>query len=308
MRKLHLTFIAFLMLISAHAQYGITKKRKPEAELIKTLPLLVVLHDYDDPLYQRMKADLKEAMQKYWHYSDEIIFVSKDELREYDKDETKRDKYAYLMFSERLYQANVPAGCFCIGLLNKKTFTHFKKFGNYGEKLTMADYKQGLYWLQKDLETVFSFSKIKENGQNAIEIFKENIKVNTLLLDKDLVTDELIENIGENYNYNYSIVSKEEIDQAIMEGRRNVMYLKPFYLINRPIVKTSRSTDFTQSNPTGLGQPLIKINETQTTKVSSFTLNNVYRAEDNNLLAMFKANAKDKTTLKQFKKVMKVLK
>jgi hypothetical protein len=212
------------------------------------------------------------------------------------------------MFSERLYQANVPAGCFCIGLLNKKTFTHFKKFGNNGEELTMADYKQGFYWLQKDLENVFSFKKIKENGQNAIEVFKENVEVNTLLLDKDLITDELIENIEQVYNYDYKIVTKEEIDQAIMENRPNVMYLKPFYLINRPIVKTSRSTDFSQSNPTGQGQPVIKVNETERTKVSSFTMNNIYRTEDNELLAMFKANSKDKTTLKGFKNVLKVLK
>ncbi|XCF04981.1 hypothetical protein ABI125_09620 [Tamlana crocina] len=293
MKKLHLTFIAFLMLISVHAQYGITKKRKPEAEIIKTLPLLVVLHDYDDPLYQRMRVDLKEAMQKYWYYSEDITFVSKDELREYEKDKLKRDNYAYLMFSEKLYRANVPAGCFCIGLLNKKTFTHFKKFGNYDEKLTMADYKQGLYWLQKDLETVFDAKTWKENNQNTIKAFRENVETSTLLVDESLVTDDLKDQMESVYSYNYKIVTKEEIDRAIMSSSPNILYTKPYNYLSRPLVK---------SNDEGHSLASMRDN------VNVVVLNYVYSAENNQPLAAFKTKANKKTTLKHFKKGLKVLK
>ncbi|WP_203256804.1 hypothetical protein [Hyunsoonleella ulvae] len=296
-KNILLLFTTICFTFSVNAQFGIPKKRKAEAELIKTLPLLVVLHDYNEPFYKKMKVDLKEAIEKYWHYSKEVTFVSKDELREYEKDKSKRDKYAYLMFSERLYQANVPAGCFCIGLLNKKMFTHFKKFGNGNKELTMADYQQGLYWLQEDLEIVFNYKARKEDAGKLVGEFNRGIRKGMLLIDEDLVTEELKDDIGKLYKYDYEIVSKPEIDKAILDKKPNVFYLKPYYSIQRPIIKTSYKDPSTGRFSVVPTSSIVK-----TTKVNAITMNTIFSAQSNQFYMMFPTNKKAKTTSKQFKK------
>ncbi len=303
MKKILSTFLFLLFTISLHAQLGISKKKISEAQLIKELPLLVVLHDYEHPFYEKMNINLKEAIQKYWTYSESVEFITKDELKEFSKDKSKKDKYAYLMFSDKLYQANVHAGFFCIGLLNKKIYTHFKKFGNPNKELTLADYKQGLYWLQKDLTMVrHSLKEAKANTKILIEKCKEEIPNSTLLIDKDLITNNLKENISEFYKYNYKIVSKEVIDEAIINETPNVIYFKTLETVTRPTGSASDSREYNKIIETNTTSEHYK----SRTVFSIFTVN-IYKADNQEFLMSIPAMPKGKLKLKHFEKLIKTI-
>ncbi len=289
-----------------NAQLGINKKRMPEAELIKELPLLVVLHEYDEPFYEKMNVMLKDAIQKYWTYSEPVEFITKKELRELSKDKSKKDKYAYLMYSEKEYQANVPAGVFCIGLLNKKTFTHFKKFGILDEELTLADYKIGLYWLQEDLTLRFGIGAVTKRNKILIEEFKEQIKQDTLLIDEDLINNELKESLEEDYKYSYKVVSKEVIDNAILNELPNILYLKSFETLTRPIVRTT--TTKRQTNIGAQGTDIkYHTTESKSSNVYGNIMSNIYRADNQKFLIQIPADAEGITLTKYFKKVLKAI-
>jgi len=301
MKKITLLFLTLLFSISLSAQLGVHKKRFAEAHKIKELPLLVVLHEYDNPFYENMNALLKEAMPKYWTYSKSVEFVTRKKLREISKDKSKKDKYAYFMFSETMYQANVHGGLFCIGLLERKAFTHFKKFGNPEKELTLADFKQGLYWLQNDLTKVRpTLKEAKANTKKLFNKFKEEISNNTLLIDKDLITDKLKNDIPEIYKYNYKIVSKEKIDEAIINETPNIIYLKTLETFTRPIGNENKK--------------IIGVINTNTTNnqydnykpFSVFTVN-FYKSENNDLLLSVPAMSKGKVKLKHFKKLIESL-
>lgn len=299
-------FFALFLTISMNAQYGIQKNRMAEAELIKELPLLVVMHEYDSPFYQKMNVMLKEAMEKYWTYSGPIEYVTKDELREISKDKSKKDKYAYLMYSEKVYQANVPSGVFCIGLLDKKVFTHFKSFGDLNKELTLADYKLGLYWLQKDLTLPFGMKVVNNRLKESIYEYRERVTQDTLLIDEDLFTEDLIESIPELYNYNYKIVSKEVIDKAILDESPNILCIKSLETLTRPI--TSSKTNSQEIGVGGNGNNNYSVTETKRTSVHGIVMNNIYMADNLELLIqIFGSSSDGKSKIKDFKRMLKAI-
>lgn len=306
MKKILSILFTLHLTISMNAQLGVQKNRLPEAELIKELPLLIVLHEYDDPLYKKMNVLLKEAIEKYWTYSKSYEFITKEKLRELSKDKSKKDKYAYLMYSEKLYQANVPAGVFCIGLLNKKTFTHFKKFGNPDKELTLADYKIGLNWLQRDLALPFGFGEVNKRNKVLIEELKERISQDTLLIDEDLINDDLKKDIAEIYKNEYKIVSKEIIDKAIINETPNILYLKSLETLTRPITTTSSNRE--EIGIGGNGNNNYFITESKSHNVLGIIMNNIYRADNQDFLIQILADKKGKTRTKDFKRMIKAIK
>lgn len=299
MKKLVFSLFVFLFTFSIHAQMGVSKKGLKDAELIKKLPLLVVLHEYDDPFYKKMNKDLKDAVLKYWNYSKTVEFISKEKLREYSKDKTKQDQYAYLMYSDKTYQGNVPAGCFCVGLLNKHIFTHYRRFGNPGKKYSKADYKHGLTWLQKDLEILAGYKGLKEKRKFLATKFHEQASSSTLLVDEDLIEEELKEKFGDLYHYDYRITNKEEVDKAIIENTPNILYFKPLQHVDRPTVKTSANR--TEIGVGGNGNNNYNITETKTIRNFQVLINFMFRA-DNDDLVMILWSGGDKIRSKEFKK------
>lgn len=306
MKKHLLIFFTLFLTISMNAQLGIKKKKMSEAKLIKELPLLVVLHEYDDPFYKKMNVMLKESMGKYWTFSDSIKFITKKELREFSKDKSKKDKYAYLMYSEKEYQANVPAGVFCIGLLKNKTFTHFKKFGNPNKELSLADYKLGLFWLQKDLTLRFGIGAVSKRAKILIKEFKERMSQDTLLIDKDLINDEIKESLAKDYKYNYKIVSKEIIDNAILDELPNILYLKSFETLSRPITRTRSSSINTNIGAQGTNRQYHTTN-TKSSNVYGNIMSSIYRADNQQYLISTLANSEGITITKYFKKLLKAI-
>jgi hypothetical protein len=86
-------FLTLLILISKSSFSENTKK---EAEELKKRTLLVELikYDKDTALENKLNLTLRNAVQKYWHFNDKVIFCTHDEVKKYASE--KSDGYGIL--------------------------------------------------------------------------------------------------------------------------------------------------------------------------------------------------------------------
>lgn len=244
MKKILLIVATFLMCYNTNAQMGLLGKKPAEqVEQLKERPLLVVLGD--EEVMDVYNENIKKAIDEVWTFCTDIRYISKDEWRKLAKDKDEAKKYAQLYFTARTLNANAPGSSLVIGLLENKISTNF-----YYTGIGLADLTLALHNIQTDLEMGTSNRTVLKNQQNEFsEYLTDSLQHKTLYIDKAVVGKKFLKQIDDIYKYDYKLVSKEEIDNAIINKDPNVLFIREFVRAQRPMTKTRRK--FGETNQMG---------------------------------------------------------
>lgn len=245
MKKLILLATIAFTCYNVNAQMGINKKSARDVETLKERPLLVVLMDEDEQ-HGKMKnynENIQKAINDIWTFSPSIRFITKEEWKTIYKDKDEAKKYAHLYYTEKMLQANAPNNCLLIGLAEKKVVTHFV----FTPDLGLADLMLSVTNLQKDLEIGNNYKKIvKEQVKLSSKFLKDSLEHKILYIDEGFVSKKLLKGIHDIYDYQYEIVSKEEIDDAIVAKDPKILFIRHFIKAQRPTTQngTTESMHF----------------------------------------------------------------
>lgn len=258
--------IGVITLTSAQAQFGYGKLE--DVQQIQKVPLFVVLMSSDDKRIKKLSkkedgklelylADieayntaLKNAFQNSWSFSNEIRFITDKELEKFDTKDNKR-KYAY--FKQIIdknpgnifdHKGDITTYNYAVYLTGKNkpvySFMYMTILPNE------ADFKlisQQIQVYLKSRELLKTKEKSKKELLAEIRANAPLLKEKTLLLEEESLSKDVLQSLGELYKYPYRIVSREEIDDAILSNAKDIAYLRiiPFGQIadNSGLVKIS---------------------------------------------------------------------
>lgn len=196
-----------------------------------------------------------------------------------------------------------PAYSFIVGLPDKIVAPHYMPAYKTEDKYTYSDMFFYLTLLQNDLNDAVNIDR-KEFKKQRTSLFtnisKSFIDNRTLLLDKALITEDLKKEISNLYEYNYKIVSKAEIDKAIIEKQENVVIVKKIISVSRPITKSSPNASVGVANR----------HDTQftTTASNAVFFNSLYDTERGKIIFLGRPSFKDeKLDVKDFGIIKKAM-
>lgn len=218
---------------SLNAQMGINKKSARDVETLRERPLLVVLMDEDEQNgdMEGYNENIQKAINDIWTFSPTVRFINKEEWKSISKDKDEAKKYAHLYYTKKMLQANAPNNSLLIGLVEKKVVTHFVFTPDVG----LADLMLSVSNLQKDLEIGNNYKKIvKEQVKLSSRFLKDSLEYKILYIDEGFVTKKLLKGIHDIYDYQYEIVAKEEIDDAIIAKDDKIIFIRHFVKAQRP--------------------------------------------------------------------------
>ncbi len=259
MKKQAILLCAILFFVQfSNAQFGIDRfiPSKEDLKTLKEVPLLVLLWDETNQESKDYNASLKEAMDKEWKYSKEIKYIFASELETY---ETKQNFKKYAVYANAVQREikdfkniehRLESTAFIIRLLGvKKQIHHFMTDTpnpNTADMILIAQQIQsGLNSFDKYDKSEYKKTTAKSRRLMMQERTKL-IKEKTLLIDKENISDKAINRLEKKYKYAYKIVSKEEIDKAILEKDSNVAFLKIYPVGQKPTMVNGPTIKITQ--------------------------------------------------------------
>lgn len=251
MKKLIVLFlISIISLPTAQAQFGFGKLE--DVQQIQKAPLFVVLLNSnekkvkklskkDDGKLEQYRADIeayntavKNAFQNSWSFSSDIRFITGEELDQIDTRENK-GKYAYF---KQLIDVGNPGIMFdhkgAITTYNYAIYLTGKNKPVYSFMYSTilpneADFKLISQQIQGYLKTRESLKTKEKSRKEILAEIKANaplLKEKTLLIEEESLSKSVLESIGDLYKYPFKIVSKDEIDQAIISDAKDIAYLR----------------------------------------------------------------------------------
>lgn len=178
-------------------------------------------------------TQMKIMINKYWTMNTKIDFKTTEEIADIRKAKSK--DYALLCyfefgdlgdnFSNRL---TIPALGYTRIEADKEDSNIYLPRKKTLDSYTEADYKLALKGLQDDLNWIIKSGKNKKFNEYAEIIAKENcvnLKNKTLLVPKDLIWKDKFDECKANYSGKLEFVSKEEVDKAYVENRKDTAVL-----------------------------------------------------------------------------------
>jgi hypothetical protein len=209
------------------------KKTMEKVQELSKRTLLVMLDD--DEISDE---DFKSAVERIWTFNKEIEFISLDRLKEIRKNKKSAKNYAYLIYKKGGVTNNYPGESVRVGLLEKNSPIYYQSI-EFDKKLNEADMTFALNRLHDYVSGMVSYKKMSK--KDMMKAFKEHegiakkIKDKTLLIDETLMkSNKLKKTIESGYKYEYKVVSKEVIDQAIVTKDDSVYYIKSVVQANAP--------------------------------------------------------------------------
>ncbi|WP_033958652.1 hypothetical protein [Psychroserpens jangbogonensis] len=223
-----------LVCFNANAQLGLLgKKPVKQVETLRERPLLVVL--WDEGELDDFNENIKKALDLAWTFSTDIRYISKDEWKTIYKDKDEAKKYAHLYYTKKMLGGNAPDHSLLIGLVENKVSTHFA----FTPHLGLADLIFSLKNIQIDLEIGNDYkNKMKEMGKNASKFLNDSLETKTVYFDEANVSKKFLKKIHDVYPFKYEIVSKEEIDDAILNKDSDILFFRQVVRAQRPLTKT----------------------------------------------------------------------
>ena len=268
MKKLIICVGIALVCSSVNAQMGLLgKKPVKQLEMLRERPLLVVL--WDDGELDGYNENIKKAIAEVWTFSSDIRYITKDQWREMAKDKDEAQRYAHLYYTKKMLGGNAPNNSLVIGLLEKAVSTNFY----YTPDTGLADLMLALHNIQTDLIMGADYKKIVKNQSMEFSRFlSDSLEHKTLYIDEALVTKKFLKKINDTYTYDYKLVSKDEIDNAILNKDPKVLFIREFVRAQRPITKSRLQ----------LGDKRTDTDKVEIQKTASMNIgiNLVYKASD----------------------------
>ncbi|HSI70726.1 MAG TPA: hypothetical protein VK941_10870 [Gillisia sp.] len=251
MNKLIVLFlIGFISHSSVQAQFGYGKLE--DVQQIQKVPLLVVLLSSNEKKVKKLSkkkngnleqylADIdsyntavKNAFQNSWNFSTDIKYITSEELKEYNSKQNK-DKYAYF---RQLIDVGDIGNVFdhkgAITTYNYAIYLTGKRKPVYSHMYSTilpneADFKLISQQIQGYLKARESLKTKEKSRKEILAEIKANaplLKQKTLLIEEENLSKSVLQSIGELYKYPYKIVSRDEIDQAIISDAKDMAYLR----------------------------------------------------------------------------------
>ena len=243
MKKLYLTFIAFLLLISANAQFGVQKSKIDEIKNLKEKPLKVVLAYENGELAKKgFNEYLKKAINEIWTFSPSVEFISPEIYETLLKDKNSSDSEVYLEFIKYNWRM-APGNSFIISVQKDFVVPHYVTiYNDEDENYSYGDIFFCIRRLHSDLVSAVNedHKELKKYRRGLITfLYKKDIENKTLLIDENLITDELKKEISKYYPYDFQLVTKGVIDKTITEEQASYVIMKKIMPVTRPITKSS---------------------------------------------------------------------
>ncbi|MGH1384656.1 hypothetical protein [Kordia sp.] len=253
-KQILFTLITLFSITSVFAQPGMKKKVK-QAKLLKEKILLVPIEDSE--FGERFKA----AVQEIWTFNENVKFVTEEEFKTFLKNKKERETYAYLNYADFISVGLHPGNIIKVSLLGKAAPIYYVTVSseylasiptlnsskvistNKKEEISKAD----LLFAVKQLQNhVFSFSKYKKmSRKEAMKAYKEGLdgvkvlKNKTLLIEENTLTRKALKKIKSIYKYDYKIVTKEVIEDAIVNSYEDKVYIKGLAIIQPPMTSNA---------------------------------------------------------------------
>ncbi len=259
MKKLTLIFIS-LLTISSFAQFNMPKKA--DWEIANTKPIVVMQLDADDENAATFNPNIKK-------YVEEVFGAERIEKYLTEKDFNKfikgnKEKFNYIGFSYRtnkFYYTNLYFGIcgksFMMGdgrlvshnyLYDEDRSSFFKtKF----QLITESDIKFAIGVFkttiengvqQEDLSFKELMKKSKEVTLKTMNPNAKSLKDLTLLINKDIVNDDLINQFKSNYKYKFEIVENSRIEEVILNNEDGYAFTYEYF---KPLAKKDNVGDLT---------------------------------------------------------------
>ncbi|BAO77162.1 hypothetical protein [Winogradskyella sp. PG-2] len=229
-----LTFIALISISALSGQRGskIMTKFKEKAVDFKSKTLLVVLKEEKKDIDIKYNNYIKKTFESEWDINDSIMYITE---KEYKKSYRKDDSKAYFMHKKGGAPNMMTSAkqLFTLGNCGEKRPVHQYGF-DFDEESTLGSVyrqiqkiEQLLYtYLEIDPKTMWKrYKEFKENGFDQRDS-AESLKNMTLYIDREAVDDDFKSNLDKIYNYEYKLVTKADIDNAITENNEDIAYVE----------------------------------------------------------------------------------
>ncbi|MFI1744103.1 hypothetical protein [Thalassobellus sediminis] len=246
MKKIYLTLITLLFIISANAQFGVQKSKIDEIKSLKEKPLKVVFaYEKGELAKKGFNEYLKKVINEIWTFSPSVEFISPEIYKTLLKDKKSSDSYAYLEFIKYNWRM-APGNSFIISVQNDFVVPHYVTI--YNDEDTNYSYGDIYFCLKRlhsDLVSAVSEDRkeLKKYRRGLItSLYKKDIENKTLLIDENQIIEEFKKEIIKYYPYDYQLVTKDFIDKVITEEQANYVVIKKIMQVTRPITKTSPGT------------------------------------------------------------------
>ena len=247
MKKLAFIFIV-LMTMTSFAQFKMPKKK--DWEISNTKPIVVLQLDEDD----KNAAIFNNYVKKY---AEEIFGTSRIEKylnkKEFDKFiKGNKEKYNFIGFKYHLKEpftfTNVFFGiCGKAFMINggylmtynynydekKSTFfkTKFQLISEADIKFALKSFKTNIEKgvQQEDLSMSEMMKQSKNTSLKSMNPNSNKLKELTLLIDKDMLSEEMVKQFKSEYNYKYEFVDKARIEKTMLENEKGYAFMYEHY-------------------------------------------------------------------------------
>ncbi|WCO03070.1 hypothetical protein [Psychroserpens ponticola] len=234
MRKITLV-LAFIFLFSSSifAQMGM-KKMIEDVKKLQERTLLVVLEDVEDNK-EAFNSNFETVIDREWSFNTNIQYVTKSEFKELKKDKKNRNNFGYISYAAKGKDGIYPPQSLLVGLLENTSVILFQYIDHDG-KLSLGDLifstaKANLYMTGLVDYKKMSMKEMKKKMKESSGL-TEVLKSKTLLIDEKDLTKDARKDLESNYKLAYKIVNRSEIDKAIVDKDKEVVYLRFQYIIN----------------------------------------------------------------------------
>jgi hypothetical protein len=245
--------ILFISASTVNAQLGMGKLE--DIQKLKEVPLLVVLESPNEKVVKKLTKKDPEGLKKYyadiesnnnvlkttmpnnWGASKEIRFIEREEFEKFND---KKNKGKYSFFKPVVYDRSrskmSTAGLmvtysYAVYISGDKSPVYSMMYGSENSDVTVNE--ADLKFICQQMQNYFTYreqlkGKKKSKKELVDEMYKnaEILSQKTVLLDKNDLKKEVIEEIDNIYKFKYKMATKAEIDQAILNEDENYAYLK----------------------------------------------------------------------------------
>lgn len=314
--KIYSAIFACLIANIALAQFGLggslevvdVDKKKEVEKLKEEQTLVVFLQEPDEARLKKMTEQekqtylagvkenntiLKRVFQEHWTFTDEVQYMTPGEFKDLDK--KKRRGYTKVVLGVNTLSDEIvengqsvlwgTSGSFSdIGLIHDAWVATDRVVNVHLPYLSSTE--ADLVWAVQQMQ---NFMNAQLNGMDAedyveysLEEYGDQLKSKTLFIDKNDLSKGMTERqLKRSYPYEVKVVSRNEIDEAIMQADAEVLVLKLL-----PVeVTTSSSTSMTE-DPNSPGNGIYKTYETRSERTEDLFYNHlITNAEDGKIVS-----------------------
>jgi len=315
-RKLYSAFIYLLFINVATAQFGLggslevvdVDKKKEVKKLKEEQKLVVLLQEPNDARLKRMdEADkqtylkgieannqiLKRAFQNHWTFTDKVEYMTQSEFKDLDK-KVRRGYTKVALGVNTLSDEIVENGQSVvwgthssysdIGLIHDAFIATDRVVNVHLPYLssTEADLVWAVQQMQNFMNARLDGMDAEDYVEYSLEEYGAQLKKKTLLIDENDLDEKLTERQLKRYYPNeVRVVSRNEIDKAVMEADPEVLILKLL-----PVEVTTSSSNSMTEDPNAPSNGMHKTYTTRYEKTEGLFYNHlITSAEDGKIVS-----------------------